>query len=119
MVRGLQRNLFVVPRGEVGGPEIAAAEAAAQADPAAKKALIPLLHVSRLVGGGAGLEGAWWEGERACAARPTRWQASAGGLRRRLRYARAQITATTARPPPILSPPPPPPPPPRSKPWRG
>jgi hypothetical protein len=44
-VRGLQRNVFVVPREPVGGPEIDAAEAEAAADPAAKKKLVPLLHV--------------------------------------------------------------------------
>jgi hypothetical protein len=42
----MQRNIFVVPRKPVGGMDIAAAEAAAAADPAAKKELIKLLHVS-------------------------------------------------------------------------
>lgn len=47
VVRGMQRNLFVVPREQVGSEEIAELEAAAASDPAAKKKLIPLLHVSR------------------------------------------------------------------------
>lgn len=47
VVRGMQRNLFVVPREQVGSEEIAELEAAATTDPAAKKKLIPLLHVSR------------------------------------------------------------------------
>ncbi len=46
VVRGMQRNLFVVPREPVGSEEIAELEAAAASDPAAKKKLIPLLHVS-------------------------------------------------------------------------
>ncbi|PRW60975.1 DNA polymerase alpha catalytic subunit [Chlorella sorokiniana] len=44
VVRGMQRNLFVVPREPVGSEEIAELEAAAASDPAAKKKLIPLLH---------------------------------------------------------------------------
>lgn len=46
VVRGLQRNLFIVPREEVGSEEISRLEAAAATDPQAKKQLIPLLHVS-------------------------------------------------------------------------
>lgn len=46
VVRNMQRNVFVVPREPVGGEEIAAVAAEAAADPAAKKKLIPLLHVS-------------------------------------------------------------------------
>lgn len=46
IVKGMQRNMFVVPREEVGGEEIAELEAQAATDPAAKKKLIPLLHVS-------------------------------------------------------------------------
>ena len=42
----MQRNLLVVPREPVGSEEIAELEAAAATDPAAKKKLIPLLHVS-------------------------------------------------------------------------
>ena len=45
VVRGLQRNVFFVPREEVASPEIAALAAAAESDPAAKKQLIPLIHV--------------------------------------------------------------------------
>lgn len=59
VVRGMQRNLFVVPREPVGSEEISELEAAAASDPAAKKKLIPLLHVS--FGGcweGGGLQGA-------------------------------------------------------------
>ncbi|KAI3432425.1 hypothetical protein D9Q98_003979 [Chlorella vulgaris] len=44
IVHNMQRNIFVVPRKPVGGMDIAAAEAAAAADPAAKKDLIKLLH---------------------------------------------------------------------------
>ncbi len=46
VVRGMQRNIFVVPREEVGGEEIGELEAQAATDPEAKKKLIPLLHVS-------------------------------------------------------------------------
>lgn len=46
VVRGMQRNIFVVPRMEVGGDEIAELETQAATDPEAKKKLIPLLHVS-------------------------------------------------------------------------
>ena len=46
VVRGLMRNVFFVPREEVASPEIAALAAAAESDPAAKKQLIPLIHVS-------------------------------------------------------------------------
>ncbi|PSC73303.1 DNA polymerase alpha catalytic subunit [Micractinium conductrix] len=44
VVRGMQRNLFVVPREAVGGEETNALEAAAAADPAAKKQLLAALH---------------------------------------------------------------------------
>ena len=56
VVRGMQRNLFVVPRAAVGGEEIDALAAAAATDPAAKKQLIPLLHVSGGGGGDAALD---------------------------------------------------------------
>lgn len=46
VVRGMQRNIFVVPREEVGSEEIAVLEAQAATDPEARKKLIPLLHVS-------------------------------------------------------------------------
>ena len=46
VVRGLQRNLFVVPREEITSDEISHLEAAAATDPEARKKLIPLLHVS-------------------------------------------------------------------------
>lgn len=45
IVRGMQRNILVVPREEVGSQEIADLEAqVAAGDPEAKKRLIPLLH---------------------------------------------------------------------------
>lgn len=44
VVRGMQRNIFVVPREEVGSEEIAVLEAQAATDPEARKKLIPLLH---------------------------------------------------------------------------
>lgn len=46
VVRGMQRNLFAVPRTPVGSEEIAALDAAAAGgDAEAKRKLIPLLHV--------------------------------------------------------------------------
>jgi hypothetical protein len=54
----MQRNLLVVPREPVGSEEIAELEAAAATDPAAKKKLIPLLHVS----GAARTGRAGWQG---------------------------------------------------------
>lgn len=54
VVRGMQRNIFVVPRQPVGGEDIAELAAAAATDPAAKKRLIPLLHVSGVVWLGSG-----------------------------------------------------------------
>ena len=50
----MQRNLFVVPREAVGGEETNALEAAAAADPAAKKQLLAALHVSAGKGSRAG-----------------------------------------------------------------
>lgn len=47
VVRGLQRNLFVVPRDDVSTPEIAALEERLESDPGARAALLPLLHVRR------------------------------------------------------------------------
>lgn len=58
VVRGMQRNLFVVPREEVGSQEITQLEAEAATSPEAGKKLIPLLHV-RLSGRGRGPRGAW------------------------------------------------------------
>lgn len=54
VVRGMQRNLFVVPREPVGSEEIAALDAAAAGgDAEAKRKLIPLLHVRESEGAGA------------------------------------------------------------------
>lgn len=64
VVRGLQRNLFIVPREEVGSEEISRLEAAAATDPQAKKQLIPLLHVSGVLAGALEVVVEWqvWKG---------------------------------------------------------
>lgn len=74
VVRGLQRNIFFVPREEIASPEIAALEEEAQTDPvAARKKLLPLVHVrwacrwhcrarGWFEGGGGGDKGVVWGG---------------------------------------------------------